>query len=144
MRKAVNASSAKPKANKPKAETGQVEFSVSSPFNFRVVDRSHRIIEGQAVWDNEYLRAASLVHNNRTFHAELELASADLANSITKENYDSVMKSLEFIRNLITRFEQLHELFLEQTRKPTEDNESVQKSSLESFGTLEYPVDLQV
>lgn len=120
-------------------------FTVSAPFNFILKDPS-RVIndDGAEVWDQSYLEAASRIYQNKTFHQEMALLSGDLANSITKENFDAVTRALGYIKDLSSRFEMLHNKLIEIETVAKADRESVQKSSSDISGSLEFPVDLQV
>lgn len=120
-------------------------FTVSAPFNFVLKDPSIVINdEGAEVWDRSYLEAASRIYQNNVFHQEMALLSGDLANSITKDSFDAVTKALRYVKDLSTRFEMLHNKLIELDAAAKADRESVQKSSSDISGSLEFPVDLQV
>ena len=120
-------------------------FTVSAPFNFVLKDPSIVINdEGAEVWDRSYLEAASRIYQNNVFHQEMALLSGDLANSITKDSFDAVTKALRYVKDLSTRFEMLHNELIELDAAAKADRESVQKSSSDISGSLEFPVDLQV
>ena len=120
-------------------------FTVSAPFNFVLKDPSIVINdEGAEVWDRSYLEAASRIYQNNVFHQEMALLSGDLANSITKDSFDAVTKALRYVKDLSPRFEMLHNKLIELDAAAKADRESVQKSSSDISGSLEFPVDLQV
>ena len=120
-------------------------FTVSAPFNFVLKDPSIVINdEGAEVWDRSYLEAASRIYQNNVFHQEMALLSGDLANSITKDSFDAVTKALRYVKDLSTRFAMLHNKLIELDAAAKADRESVQKSSSDISGSLEFPVDLQV
>jgi len=135
----------KQKAHNPYEEyRSEGEFTLAAPFNFILKDPGRKEVDGKEVWDKSYQQAASNIYLNNVFHREMALLSAELANQLTKENFDAITKALWYVKQLSTRFESLHAKLVELENEAIADRESVQKSSSDISGSLEYSVDFQV